>query len=138
MGDGKLDRLRAEGANVAVEVLHIYESSQNRHSFHSIPISGPQGIRFNSTHSGRLECHGHRVSARSASRVEPSDLSTGPIEVDLAPQGCSMTKVTSNGTNSIGSAACFCDTAASRSNNTEKRPEATKLIKWNSRGLDSA
>ena len=55
MQDGKVDRLRLEGANSAAEVLHIDESGGNQHSFHSVQVSDPRRIGFDVTNSERWE-----------------------------------------------------------------------------------
>ena len=55
MQDGKLDRPRLEGANSAAEVLHIDESGENRHSFHSVQVSDPRRIGLYVTNSERWE-----------------------------------------------------------------------------------
>ena len=52
----KLDRLRLEGANAAAEVLHIDESGEDRHSFHSVPIGDSRRIRCDVTDSGKWKC----------------------------------------------------------------------------------
>ena len=56
MQDGKLDRLRLEGAKSAAKVLRVDEhGEQHRHSFPSVPVSDPQGIGIDVTDGGRWE-----------------------------------------------------------------------------------
>jgi hypothetical protein len=50
-----LDRLRLKAAKAAAEIFHIDELGENRHSLHSVPISKPRTIGFESTDDGGWE-----------------------------------------------------------------------------------